>query len=92
MASITINPVRIQVPTSTEITGDEKIIIMNSNGVRSTVSVNQIFNKVDDQITERIDEIDDPIIEKVEEQIDDMIEERLENIDPNNNLKWNEVV
>ena len=70
----------------------EKIIIMNSNGTKTAISVNQIFNKVDDQITERIDEIDDPIIEKVEEQIDDMIEERLENIDPNNNLKWNEVV
>lgn len=89
MASITINPVQSYVPTSTEITGDEKIIIMNSNGTKTAISVNQILSKVDDGI---IDRIDDPILEKVEDQLDEMIEDRLENIDPNNNLKWNEVV
>lgn len=89
MASITINPVQNQVPTSTNITGDEKIIIINSNGTTSAISVNQILSKVDDGI---IDRIDDPILEKVEDQLDEMIEDRLENIDPNNNLNWNEVL
>jgi hypothetical protein len=41
MASITINPIQNnKVSTSTDITGEEKIIIMNSDGTRSTVSVN----------------------------------------------------
>lgn len=90
MASITINPIQDnKVSPSTNITGEEKVIIINSNGTRSTISVNQILNKVDDGI---IDRIDDPILEKVEDQLDEMIEDRLENIDPNNNLNWNEVL
>lgn len=90
MASITINPIQDnRVSPSTNITGEEKVIIINNNGTRSTISVNQILDKVDDGI---IDRIDDPILEKVEDQLDEMIEDRLENIDPNNNLNWNEVL
>jgi hypothetical protein len=41
MASITIIPIQNnKVSSSTDITGEEKITIINSNGVRSTVSVN----------------------------------------------------
>jgi hypothetical protein len=41
MASITINPIQDnKVSPSTNITGEEKVIIINNNGTRSTISVN----------------------------------------------------
>lgn len=90
MASITISPVSSAPFTgTTSVTGDEKLIVINKGGKTSTISVNQIIDKMDDDI---IDRIDDPILELVEDQIADMIEDRLDDIDPsNNNLNWNEV-
>ena len=89
MASITINAVTNVVKATSEVTGEEKILIINKGGKPSTIGVNQILNKIDDDI---IDRIDDPILEIVESQIEDMIEDRLENVDPTNNLNWNEVL
>lgn len=88
MASITINQVPPRIPASTEITGEEKLITISGSGKPTTVSVNQLLDKVDDGI---VDRIDDQVIEKIEDQIDEIIDDRLENIDPNNNLKWNDV-
>lgn len=89
MASITINPVTNSVFTTSNVTGNEKLIVINKGGKASTISVNQILDLFDDDI---VDRIDDQLIEKVEDQIDEMIDERLDNIDPNINLNWNEVV
>lgn len=89
MASITINTVPAVVKTTSEVTGEEKILVINKGGKPSTIGVNQILDKIDDNI---IDRIDDPILEIVESQIEEMIEDRLENVDPTNNLNWNEVL
>lgn len=93
MASITIDPVRAKFNNTSDVTGDEKILVINKGGKPSTIKVNQILDKIDDEI---VDRIDDQVIEKVEnqieEKIDEIIDERLENIDPNNNLTWNEVL
>ena len=90
MASITISPVSSSpFASNANVTGDEKLIVINKGGKTSTISVNQIIDKMDDDI---IDRIDDPILEMVEDQIADMIEDRLDDIDPGNtNLNWNEV-
>lgn len=98
MASITISPVSSPLAPqgTTTVTGDEKLIVINKGGKTSTISVNQILDLVDDDI---IDRIDDQLAEQVTEQvtgqvsdkIDEIIDERLENVDPNNNLTWNDV-
>ena len=92
MASITINPIQTKVINITKVSGSEKLLVINRGGKPSTIEVNQILDKIDDEI---IDRIDDQLIEKVEDQIedriDDIIDDRLENIDPNNNLTWNNV-
>ena len=93
MASITIDPTQGRFHNTSDVTGDEKILVINKGGKPSTIKVNQILDKIDDEI---VDRIDDQVIEKVEnqieEKIDEIIDERLENIDPNNNLTWNEVL
>ena len=88
MASITINPVTNSVFTTSSVTGNEKLIVINKGGKASTISVNQILDLFDDDI---VDRIDDQLIEKVGDQIDEIIDERLDNVDPNNNLTWNDV-
>lgn len=88
MASITINPVTSNMFTSPSITGSEQLVTINKDGRPSTISVNQIFDRYDDDI---VDRIDDQILEKVGDQIEDIIDDRLDNIDPEFNLKWNEV-
>ena len=52
MASITINQVPPRIPASTDITGEEKLITISSNGKPTTVSVNQLLDKVDDNIVD----------------------------------------
>ena len=89
MASITIGPISGGYHSTTDVTGDEKILIINKGGKPSTIKVNQILDKIDDEI---IDRIDDQIIEKIEDQIDDIIDDRLEDIDPNKSFNWNEVL
>lgn len=98
MASITISPVsRPLTPQgTTTVTGDEKLIVINKGGKTSTISVNQILDLVDDDIIDRIDDqLAEQVTEQVTEQIsgtiDDIIDDRLENVDPNNNLTWNDV-
>ena len=48
MASITINEVSKPILPSTTITGEEKLVSIGRDGKPSTVSVNQILDKVDD--------------------------------------------
>ena len=51
MASITINEVSKPIlPSTTTITGEEKLVSIGRDGKPSTVSVNQILDKVDDSI------------------------------------------
>lgn len=89
MASITINQVPPRMPASTEITGEEKLVAISSNGKPATVSVNQLLDKVDDDIVDRVeDQVMDSILENVDEKIDDRIDEAIDNA---SNLKWNDV-
>ena len=89
MASITIGPISGGYPSTTDVTGEEKILIINKGGKPSTIKVNQILDKIDDEI---VDRIDDQIIIKIEDQIDDIIDDRLDDIDPNKSFNWNEVL
>ena len=89
MASITINPINDRIDKTTSIIGDENLIMIKKDGRPSIVPINSLLGKLDDDI---VDRIDDQVIEKVEDQLDDMIDERLENIDPECNLKWNNVL
>lgn len=98
MASITISPVSsTPAPQGmTTVTGDEKLIVINKGGKTSTISVNQILDLVDDDIVDRIDDqlseqVTEQVTEQVSDKIDEIIDERLENVDPNNNLTWNDV-
>lgn len=94
MASITISPVSsTPAPQGmTTVTGDEKLIVINKGGKTSTISVNQILDLVDDDIVDRIDDqLAAQVTEQVSDKIDEIIDERLENVDPNNNLTWNDV-
>lgn len=93
MASITINAVSIKVPTSTEITGNEKLVSIGPNGKPKTVSVNQILDKVDDSIADRVeDQVMDQILEQVDEKVDDRIDDKIdEAIDNIGNFNWNDV-
>lgn len=92
MASITINSVFIQIPTSTTITGEEKLVTIGANGKPTTVSVNQILDKVDDTIADRVeDQVMDQIMESVDEKVDDRIDDKIDDaLDNIGNLNWNE--
>lgn len=99
MASITISPVSsTPMPQSTTtVTGDEKLIVINKGGKTSTISVNQILDKLDDDLLENLDEqfaagITADVKEDIASDIEQMVKEGLENVDPNANLNWNEVV
>lgn len=89
MASITINTVVVSGQSSSALTGSEQLLVTSKNGVSSTLTVNQILDYVDDPIIESVGK---SAIEAVEETIDKKIEEGLKEIDPNNNLTWNEVL
>lgn len=92
MASITINPVTNSVFTTSNVTGNEKLIVINKGGKASTISVNQILDLFDDNIVDRIDDqLTEQVTEQVADKIDEIIDERLDNVDPNNNLTWNDV-
>lgn len=90
MASITINTIPSRTSTTSELQGDSKFIVFNTNGEPSSVSIDQLVDKLDDEV---IDKIDDEFLEKMEDSItdklEDAIDERLENIDTS--FKWVEV-
>ena len=88
MASITINSIVNRVPATASVTGEEKLLIINKDGKTSTIAVNQILDKIDDDI---VDRIDDPVIEAVKGQIDEIVNDRLDEIDPDFSLKWHDV-
>jgi hypothetical protein len=89
MASITINEVPRQVPTSTNITGDEKLVSIDINGKPSVISINQILDKVDDSLADRVE---DQVVDQIMDTVDDKIEDRIdEAIDNASNLKWTNV-
>lgn len=97
MASITLNPVSTTIHTSTNITGGEKLVTIGPNGKPSTVSVNQILDKVDDSIADRVeDQVMDQILDSVDDKVDDLIDDKIDSkideaLDNIGNLKWNEV-
>jgi hypothetical protein len=94
MASITIGITPpIKVNTSTEITGEEKLVTLSSTGKPVTITVNQILDKVDEDISDRVeDQVVDQIMETVDAKIEDRIEDRIdEAVDNANNLKWTNV-
>lgn len=102
MASITISPVSSPLAPqgTTTVTGDEKLIVINKGGKTSTISVNQILDfvdddlvdRIDDQLTEQVtDQVTVEVTKQISDDIDKIIDERLENVDPTNNLNWNEV-
>lgn len=74
MASITINPVSVQIPTT--ITGEEKLVTIGANGEPITISINQILNKVDDSIA---DKVENQVLNSVDEQIEERVEQAIEN-------------
>jgi hypothetical protein len=73
MASITINEVSKPILPFTTITGDEKLVSIGKDGKPSTVSVNQIIDKMDDSIVDRVEE-------QILVSVDNQIEERVEYI------------
>lgn len=89
MASITINTVEVSARSASSLTGGEQLLVTTKDGSSSTLTVNQILDYVDDPIIESVGK---SAIEAVEETIDKKIEEGLKEIDPNNNLTWNEVL
>lgn len=89
MASITICAVTGNGASSTVLTGKEQLLVTTKDGKPSTLTVNQILDYVDDPIIESVGK---SAIEAVEETIDEKIKEGLKEIDPNNNLTWNEVL
>lgn len=88
MASITINTVEVSARSASSLTGGEQLLVTTKDGSSSTLTVNQILDYVDDPIIESVEK---SAIEAVEETIDKKIEEGLKDIDPNNNLTWNDV-
>lgn len=57
MASIGINlvpPEKLQV---SQITGSEKLLAINQNGIKSTIKVNKLLDKVDETVTDKIESI-----------------------------------
>lgn len=89
MASITIHAVTGTSTSSSGITGSEQLLVTTKDGQTSTLTINQILDYVDDPIIESVEK---SAIEAVEETIDEKIKEGLKEIDPNNNLTWNEVL
>lgn len=89
MASITINAVEVGANRVGSLTGNEHLLVTTKDGKPSTLTVNQILDYVDDPIIESVGK---SAIEAVEETIDEKIKEGLKEIDPNNNLTWNEVL
>lgn len=85
MASITMNVMPWFGVNTSEIDGDEKLVIID-NGKPGTIEVNQLLDKVDDKIDDILgDQIDDHIKDQIEDKLDDA----LDNI---GNLNWNEVL
>lgn len=96
MASITISAIPNKVQMSSDIHGDSKFIVFNTNGEPASVSVNQLLDKLDDQVIDKIDDelleqMEGNITDKLEDQIGEIIDDRLENADIGNNLNWNDV-
>lgn len=92
MASITINPITTRDTNISSVSGSEKLLVINKGGRPSTIQVNQILDKIDSEIVDRIDDqVVEKVEDKIEDRIDEIIDERLENVDPNNNLTWNDV-
>lgn len=45
MASIDINPIPYEKPTISEVTGSEKLLAINKNGIQTTIKVDKILDK-----------------------------------------------
>lgn len=100
MASITIGPTGPTNQPSADLSGEEKIVTIDKQGKISVITVNQVLDKMDDDLVERIgdeliDKIDDPIydkvLEQVQDEIEDVINDRLDEVDPNKAFTWTDV-
>lgn len=79
MSSIILNPVSNAIHTSTQLTGNEKLVTIGPHGQPSTVSVDSILNKVDDSIADRVeDQVMDQILESVDEKVDDLLDDKID--------------
>lgn len=79
MSSIILNPVSNTIHTSTQLTGNEKLVTIGPHGQPSTVSVDSILNKVDDSIADRVeDQVMDQILESVDEKVDDLLDDKID--------------
>lgn len=86
MASITISTASpIKTSTSAELTGEEKLISVNSQGKPTAVTVNQLLDKMDDDISANVEA---EVMASVNAKIDGRIDEVIDNA---NNLKWTNV-
>lgn len=94
MATISIGVVDKTNKVNTSVTGEELLVVINKSGVPTTISLNQIIDKLDDFIVEDdlLTKVEDNVMDKVENQIDEIVEDAINNLDPNSNIKWNEVL
>lgn len=94
MASITISTASpIKTSVDSELTGEEKLITVNGKGKPSAITVNQILDKMDNDI---VSNVENQVMTSVETEIKTRVEEVMEEvkeevIDQANNLTWNDV-
>ena len=68
MATISIGVVDKTNKVNTSVTGEELLVVINKSGVPTTISLNQIIDKLDDFIVE------DDLLTKVEDNVMDKVE------------------
>jgi hypothetical protein len=94
MASITISTASpIKTSVDSELTGEEKLITVNGKGKPSAITVNQILDKMDDNIVANVEsQVITSVETEIKTRVDEVMEEvKEEVIDQANNLTWNDV-
>jgi hypothetical protein len=94
MASITISTASpIKTSVDSELTGEEKLITVNGKGKPSAITVNQILDKMDDNIVANVEsQVITSGETEIKTRVDEVMEEvKEEVIDQANNLTWNDV-
>ena len=82
MASITISPEHNPGTLFTEITGNEKLKGITSDGIPINIGINQVLNKVEDKVDEVVNEslnekIDQEFSTIIDEKVGDLIDDKL---------------
>lgn len=98
MASITISTASpIKTSVNTELTGEEKLITVNGKGKPSAITVNQIIDKMDDDIVSNVESqvmtsVEDKINTTIDTAFDGAVDEVIKEVlDQTTNLKWTDV-